>query len=240
MPADRSVLPFQEASRHASAQPPEVAPPSSHDAKGETLDEASDAKANPLPFAPRAQVFKPPPAPAEPKSDLRATLDVAPEELAKARAGLPFTERRDQVERDDDPTREVKDSLASTAYVSPEIMAQVRAALPFSAGDKSKAPARKQPAAQDHALPFRPRAEAPMSQVPDTLPQLTVEQYAWLCAMLELSPEREKELLSWLRMTPQVKGQLDVYWRHELKRNHLLKTQFDQARDKYMREGVNR
>jgi hypothetical protein len=55
--------------------------------------------------------------------------------------------------------------------------------------------------------------------------------------MLELSPGREAELLGWLRITRHGKGQLDAHWRHELKRDHLLKSRFDQARMKYVREG---
>jgi hypothetical protein len=76
-----------------------------------------------------------------------------------------------------------------------------------------------------------------VSPTSDLLPQLSVEQYAWLCAMLELSPDRETELLGWLRLTPYGKGQLDAHWRHELKRDHLLKSRFEQARMKYVREG---
>lgn len=91
----------------------------------------------------------------------------------------------------------------------PDLAQIARSITPF----KGKAPTDTQPKPVPVAAPAAapPAMVAPM-EVPRDLPELTLEQYASLCAELELAPNREQETLRRYHVRADQKGRLDSFW----------------------------
>lgn len=239
-PGQDTALPFKPGS--SRPPPPAGPPPSGKDLKGETFDESARAPSSPLPFRKGAAMAPLPAIRIETKAHrdpLGATLELPPDQAAAARAALPFDKGASGKQGARASKTSTRDALASTADVSPEEAAKLRAALPF--GGARGGAAKRAAAPADGALPFKANRPAPAPQGGfANLPNLTLEQYAWLCAALEVAPDREAQTLAWMRISVDGKRQLDIHWRHELKRDPRIKAEFDRARDKYLREATKR
>jgi hypothetical protein len=93
------------------------------------------------------------------------------------------------------------------------------------------------------ATPFRPAtsreivrsvASAALSR---RLPELSVEQYAWVVAKLrKAAPAEFARTLATLRLTPETRGQLEAHWRARMGRDPELQQAFIAALGRFMKD----
>lgn len=123
---------------------------------------------------------------------------------AKSAAESPMAKPAPKADQPPPPAH----SLGQTTDM-PELAQLARSIVPF----KGKAPTDTQP----KPAPAAPRAAIPpaivtLPEAPRDVPELTLEQYASLCAELELAPSREQETLRRYHLRSDQKARLDSYW----------------------------
>lgn len=57
-------------------------------------------------------------------------------------------------------------------------------------------------------------------------PKMTVEQYAWLCAMIARAPERTEATLAWMQLTSEQKDELDRQFEELFRRDSDARRRF--------------
>ena len=61
-------------------------------------------------------------------------------------------------------------------------------------------------------------------------PDLTPEQYAWICDKVEKAPGNEEQVLAWLGLSVAVKAKLDAQWHARLQNDPDVHARFVKAR----------
>jgi hypothetical protein len=215
------ALPFgakARASTAAAPPPPKEAPPKKDfDPLAQTMLGDELPRGAPLPFVRGG------------KGDDGTLDEPSPEAVAALPfAGKPKPAPAARPRRDALPFRAVPEADKLTDTVDPEPAAQgQRQALPFKGGGGARPPSDRAAArAPGTDLPFRRAAPEPT---------LTLEQYAWLCAMIERAPERTVEALAQLRLGAGDKARVDAQFRAELERDPAKREAFERARQAYRR-----
>lgn len=83
------------------------------------------------------------------------------------------------------------------------------------------------------AAPERVEVKPAPTAVATTEPEWTLEQYASLCAELEIAPERMHETLHRYRVRPDQKAQLDALWGARIRADRALHAAFHHAKTTY-------
>jgi len=113
----------------------------------------------------------------------------------------------------------------------PDLAQIARSIVPF----KGKPPTDMQPKPAPVTPPAAiPPAMVAQPEVPRDVPELTLEQYASLCAELELAPNREQETLQRYHLRSDQKGRLDSYWTARFLADSNIVAAYRHAKSTYM------
>jgi hypothetical protein len=202
-------VPLQSPSPSPAAPPP--APLPVPEKAVATQDVSAFLSGPPLPFAPGTA--------APPQAASAAAAPAAPAEADKARPQAPSNAGG---------TQDVGAFLAGPALPFP---GQSKPS-PTKNAEGTPSPTKNAEGTQDvsaflagPALPFAER-ESPEAKGALTL---TIEQYASLCAELELRPDRAQESLARYRLSLAAKASLDAAWRDRFARDRALYASFSHA-----------
>jgi hypothetical protein len=199
--------------------------------------QAEAAKDSAPPASPGAPAAQAPPPPDPPVAPAAQAPPPAP---AAAPAGSAPTASKPVPAP---PVNAAPASLTGTALASP--IAAIVAAMPF----KAKAPGAAQPPASPSSpappqagapaspsspapaqagAPVSPSSPAPAQTGAPPLPELTVEQYAWLVAALRRArgPAEVEQAFRALRLSPDVQRPLEERWRARMAADPALQQRF--------------
>lgn len=130
----------------------------------------------------------------------------------------------------DQPPLPPAHSLGQTTDM-PDLAQIARSIVPF----KTKAPTDAQPKPAPVASPAAvPPAMVSQPELPRDVPELTLEQYASLCAELELAPNREQETMRRYHLRSDQKGRLDSYWTARFLADSSVHAAYRHAKSTYM------
>jgi hypothetical protein len=232
------ALPFQRAAppKRAPAASPDrpAAPtrPAARPAAAMVAFPAIPAHRPPTPAA-SGQPRPPPPRPAD--DPLARTLGVDDLVSPFKPQALPFKQAPGGPTPSASPARRDALPFRPPAAGALETLDEVPGVVPSAATPFRQGAPRADAAARPRGnagLPFRAGASGAAPG-----PELSLERYAWLCAMLELYPARAAEVLRSVGLDEAGRARVDAAWRDELRRDPQKLRVFAQARSDFFQRG---